>query len=106
MQKDVENMGRLVEMKDKDLALQKKETAGLREDNERINRMYLLIQKEAFQKFERPQQAAEGPKKAAGAGGYHPLRTPDNVGAPKAANVGAQNGAAGVLGPNPNNKKT
>lgn len=67
--KDVEQLGRVVEMKDKDLALQRKETAGLKEDNERINRMYLLIQKEAFQKFERPQQAAEGQKK-----GYQPLR--------------------------------
>ena len=36
-------MGRVVEMKEKDLILQRKETAGLKEDNERINRMYLLI---------------------------------------------------------------
>jgi hypothetical protein len=43
LQKDVENLGRLVEIKEKDLALQKKETAGLRDDNDRINRMYLLI---------------------------------------------------------------
>lgn len=56
-------MGRVVEMKEKDLALQRKETAGLKEDNERINRMYLLIQKEAFPKYERPGQVAEGQKK-------------------------------------------
>ena len=54
LQKDIEDLGRVVEIKEKDLVLQRKETAGLKEDNERINRMYLLIQKEAFQKYERP----------------------------------------------------
>ena len=48
LQKDLEAQGRMVEIKEKDLALQRKETAGLKEDNDRINRMYLLIQKEAF----------------------------------------------------------
>ncbi len=33
-------MMRELELKEKDLALQKRETAGLKEDNERINRMY------------------------------------------------------------------
>lgn len=37
-------------MKEKELVLQKKESAGLRDDNERLNRMYLLVQKEAFTK--------------------------------------------------------
>ena len=94
-------MGRVVEMKEKDLALQRKETAGLKEDNERINRMYLLIQKEAFPKYERPGQVAEGQKK-----GYQPLRSEQPLGPAKPSPIGAQNGAAGVLGPNPNNKKT
>lgn len=40
LQRDVENLVRELELKEKDLALQKRETAGLREDNERINRMY------------------------------------------------------------------
>ena len=61
--KDLESVKTVVEMKEKDLVLQRKETAGLKEDNERINRMYLLIQKEAFQKYERPYQAIEGQKK-------------------------------------------
>lgn len=65
-------------MKDKELALQRKETAGLKEDNERINKMYLLMQKEAFSKLERPQQAAEGLKK-----GYQPLRAEQPLGPAK-----------------------
>jgi len=35
-------------MKEKSLHLSQKEAAGLHEDNERLNRMYQLIQKEAF----------------------------------------------------------
>ena len=35
-------------MQEKELALAKKESAGLHEDNERLNRMYQLLQKEAF----------------------------------------------------------
>jgi len=38
----------MFELKEKDLLLSRKEVAGLQEDNERINRMYLLMQKEAF----------------------------------------------------------
>lgn len=41
-------MKRALDLKEKDLYLAKKEAAGLQEDNERLNRMYLLIQKEAF----------------------------------------------------------
>ena len=36
-------------MKEKTLVLAKKEASGLQEDNERLNRMYQLVQKEAFQ---------------------------------------------------------
>jgi len=37
-----------MDMKEKTLILAKKEAAGLQEDNERLNRMYQLVQKEAF----------------------------------------------------------
>jgi hypothetical protein len=43
MKIDVESMARVLDIKEKELSLQKKETGGLREDNERLNRMYLLI---------------------------------------------------------------
>ena len=39
-------------MKDKELALAKRETMGLKEDNERIHRMYMLMSKEAFPEAE------------------------------------------------------
>jgi hypothetical protein len=48
LQEDVQNGKRSLELKDKDLFLAKKEASGLQEDNERLNRMYLLMQKEAF----------------------------------------------------------
>ena len=48
LQADVDNLTRLMEMKEKTLALAKKEAAGLQEDNERLNRMYQLVSKEAF----------------------------------------------------------
>jgi hypothetical protein len=35
-------------LKEKDLVLARKEVGGLQEDNERLNRMYQLVQKEAF----------------------------------------------------------
>ena len=35
-------------MKEKDLNLARKEAAGMHEDNERLNRMYQILQKEAF----------------------------------------------------------
>ncbi len=41
-------MKRALDLKEKDLYLAKKEASGLQEDNERLNRMYLLIRKEAF----------------------------------------------------------
>ena len=43
MKLDVESMARVLDIKEKELSLQKKQTGGLREDNERLNRMYLLI---------------------------------------------------------------
>ena len=46
---DVENLSRVLEMKEKDLKLVKKQVDGLQEDNERISKMYQLVQKEAFQ---------------------------------------------------------
>jgi len=40
LQADVDNLTRVLEMKEKSLTLAKKETGGLKEDNERLNRMY------------------------------------------------------------------
>ena len=48
LQEEAQNMKRALDLKEKDLYLAKKEAVGLQEDNERLNRMYLLIQKEAF----------------------------------------------------------
>ena len=48
LQEDAQNLKRTLDLKEKDLSLAKKEAAGLQEDNERLNRMYLLMQKEAF----------------------------------------------------------
>jgi hypothetical protein len=36
------------ELREKDLNLARKEAAGMHEDNERLNRMYQILQKEAF----------------------------------------------------------
>ena len=47
-QGDAQTLRRTLELKDKDLVLARKEAGGLQEDNERLNRMYLLMQKEAF----------------------------------------------------------
>ena len=41
-------MKRVLKLKDKEVNIVKKEVAGLKEDNDRIHRMYLLMQKEAF----------------------------------------------------------
>lgn len=41
-------MKRILNLKDKEIMLVKKEVTGLKEDNDRIHRMYLLMQKEAF----------------------------------------------------------
>ena len=48
LQADAENLKREYDLKEKDLNLARKEAAGLHEDNERLNRMYQLLQKEAF----------------------------------------------------------
>ena len=48
MQEDIDNLKRVLDLKEKSLLLSQKESAGLHEDNERLNRMYQLIQKEAF----------------------------------------------------------
>lgn len=45
---DVDELKRQMTLKEKELALSKRETDGLREDNERIHRMYQLMSKEAF----------------------------------------------------------
>ena len=76
-------MKRALDLKEKDLYLAKKETSGLQEDNERLNRMYLLIQKEAFNSVDKL-KAKEGEfahNKAMGEvvpahekKGYQPLR--------------------------------
>jgi hypothetical protein len=38
----------MYELQEKEVVLARKESAGLHEDNERLNRMYQLLQKEAF----------------------------------------------------------
>ena len=45
---EVDNFNRVLGLKDKELALSKREIDGLKEDNDRIHRMYMLMQKEAF----------------------------------------------------------
>ena len=76
-------------MQEKELALAKKESAGLHEDNERLNRMYQLLQKEAFYGVEKLKKESvdlsneAGQVKSAGGGvsavalnkkvGYQPL---------------------------------
>lgn len=95
---DVENLTRLFDLKEKDLNLARKECAGLKEDNERINRMYLIMQKEAFHGVDKLKKMNGGPVSAepiaqqVAKRGYQPLR--------------ADNGAPGALGANPIPKKT
>ena len=48
MTADSENMKRILSLKEKEISLLKKEVNGLKEDNDRIHRMYVLMQKEAF----------------------------------------------------------
>ena len=104
LQADVDNLKRLFDLKEKDLNLAKREVAGLQEDNDRLNRMYLLMQKEAFHGVEKLKKA-DGGKMAAydpvpEKKGYQPLRAESTPGA-----LGPGNPI--VLGPgNPNNKKT
>lgn len=43
LQKDIDNLKRHLEMKDKDQSLLKRQIGGLQEDNERIARMYQLV---------------------------------------------------------------
>ena len=53
LQEDVDNLRRVLDAKEKHLQLATKEAGGLKEDNERLNRMYQLMQKEAFNNVER-----------------------------------------------------
>jgi len=46
----VDELKHQMDLKDKEMNLLRKEADGLRDDNERLNRMYLLVQKEAFSK--------------------------------------------------------
>ena len=43
LQEDVNSLKKVLEMKEKDIVLAKKEVGGLQEDNERLNRMYVLM---------------------------------------------------------------
>jgi phage terminase Nu1 subunit (DNA packaging protein) len=43
LQADVDNLNRLLTLKEKDLTLAQKQAAGLQDDNERMNRMYQLV---------------------------------------------------------------
>lgn len=91
---ELEETKRQVELKDREIVLSKREVAGLHDDNERINRMYMLVQKEAVNGMGKlKNEAASQPVKNAKPG-YQPLR---NEGP-------AEQGK--VMGPNPNNKKT
>lgn len=53
LEEELANMKRMLELQKKDNELVKKECGGMREDNERLNRMYLLVQKEAFSNVEK-----------------------------------------------------
>lgn len=53
LQEDVDNLNYMLSQKDKDLNLAQREAQGLKEDNERLSRMYQLVQKEAFTSFDR-----------------------------------------------------
>lgn len=53
MKADIDNLTRMLENKEKDLGLSQRESKSLKEDNERISRMYQLVQKEAFNNVER-----------------------------------------------------
>ena len=48
MEGEVEKLKKDLEMKDKDCQLLKREVSGLHQDNDRINRMYQVVEKEAF----------------------------------------------------------
>jgi hypothetical protein len=50
----------VLEQKEKTLNLAKREVTGLQEDNERLNRMYQLVQKEAFAGVERMKREKQG----------------------------------------------
>ena len=52
LQEEAAEYQRVIEQREKDLVLAKKEITGLKEDNERQNRMYKLLEREAFQKNE------------------------------------------------------
>jgi len=58
MQLDTESLKRELELKEKSLALTKKELGGMVEDNERLNRMYQIVQKEAFHGIEKLKKGA------------------------------------------------
>ena len=80
MQLDIDSLKRELDLKEKALALAKKELGGMVEDNERLNRMYQIVQKEAFHGIEKlkkgqnesniSQPASAGEHKK----GYQPLR--------------------------------
>lgn len=68
LQEDVDNLKRVLDNKEKHLQLATKEAGGLKEDNERLNRMYQLMQKEAFNNVERLKKQDEFKR------GFQPLR--------------------------------
>ena len=74
LQADVENLSRLMDMKEKTLILAKKEAAGLQEDNERLNRMYQLVQKEAFSNVKMQKQSIQQEEPVYKKGSYQALR--------------------------------
>jgi hypothetical protein len=64
-------------MKEKTLKLSQKEVSGLQEDNERINRMYQVMQKEAFSGIDKLKKN-QPTDPIANKKGYQPLRNENN----------------------------
>jgi len=60
LQADVDNLRRELALRDKDLNLSQREAHGLKEDNERLNRMYQLVQKEAFNNLDKLKKTGSG----------------------------------------------
>jgi regulator of replication initiation timing len=93
LQADAESLRQELDTKDKNLQLTRRELGGLADDNDRLRRMYELVQKEAFNGVEKlkagaPDSSGEQKVKK----GYQPLRNDP----PMPVTYGA----------NPQNKKT
>lgn len=75
----MDNLNRLLGLKDKDLSLSHRETNGLKEDNERLSKMYQLVQNEAFNNIDKlkknnPNPILSGDKSTDKKVGYQPSK--------------------------------